>query len=480
MRRTLLRASLAVLISVALSGTLGAPAIGAPAVGAPGPAVPLSADFGVQWATVACDPNGTTAADSAVATELNRQLTGRMAGAMTAYRVSCARMVVKAVRDRGLASRAAVIAITTTIVESTIQNISEEVDHDSLGLFQQRASWGTRAQRLNPGWATNAFLDKMLRVYPNNSWATAPIGEVCQAVQVSAYPSYYQPEAADAQRIVSALWSGSEQPGIDPGGPGVVIANGEYHLFGVSPSGNLHQNTWRSSAGWLGWEALGGTVADTPAVTYHDGQYDVFARSPNGYVYQKTWNGRWSDWKSLGGVVEGGLAAVYANGEYHVFGISPSGNLHQNTWRSSGGWLGWEALGGTVAGTPAVTYHDGQYDVFARSPNGYVYQKTWDGRWSDWKLIGGTVAGGLGAVYANGEYHLFGISPSGNLHQNTWRSSGGWLGWEALGGTVAGTPAVTYHDGQYDVFARSPNGYVYQKTWDSRWSDWKLIGGILG
>ncbi|BCB88797.1 hypothetical protein Psuf_061100 [Phytohabitans suffuscus] len=179
----------------------------------------------------------------------------------------------------------------------------------------------------------------------------------------------------------------AEWLGTDVGGPAVVRANGEYHLFGISPSGQLSQNTWRPG-GWLGWESLGGTVAGTPAVTYHDGQYDVFARSPRGVVYQKTWNGTWSDWKSIGGIVEGGLGAVYANGEYHVFGISPSGQLSQNTWRP-GGWLGWESLGGTVAGTPAVTYHDGQYDVFARSPAGIVYQKTWNGTWSDWKTIGG-------------------------------------------------------------------------------------------
>ncbi|PZG01952.1 hypothetical protein C1J01_47725, partial [Nonomuraea aridisoli] len=128
-----------------------------------------------------------------------------MRGYMSAYRVSCARMVIKATHDRGLDPRAAVIAIATTIVESSIQNISEEVDHDSLGLFQQRASWGTASQRLNPTWATNAFLDKMIRLYPNNSWRTAPVGEVAQAVQVSAYPDRYQVQAGDAQILVNTI-----------------------------------------------------------------------------------------------------------------------------------------------------------------------------------------------------------------------------------------------------------------------------------
>ncbi|MGP3919119.1 hypothetical protein [Nonomuraea sp. 10N515B] len=186
-----------------------------------------ASDITAAYATVACDPGGTTSTDAALATQLNSALDDKMRGYMTAYRVSCARMVIKAVHDRGLPKRAAAIAIATTIVESSIQNISEEVDHDSLGLFQQRASWGSRTQRLNPTWATNAFLDKMLRVYPNDSWQTAPIGEVCQAVQVSAYPDRYQVEASDAQIIVNAIW-----PYID--GP-----NGVASVYGVLSNGLL-------------------------------------------------------------------------------------------------------------------------------------------------------------------------------------------------------------------------------------------------
>ncbi|MFC6023764.1 hypothetical protein ACFP2T_47385, partial [Plantactinospora solaniradicis] len=161
------------------------------------------------YQTAACDPNGVSSADNAMASQLNPQLNGTLDGYLNGYRVSCARMIVAAVKARGLNQRAAQIAVTTAIVEATLQNISEEVDHDSLGLFQQRASWGTREQRLNPTWATNAFLDKMIRVYPNNSWNTAPIGEVCQAVQVSAYPDRYQAQAHDGGVIAAALWAGN-------------------------------------------------------------------------------------------------------------------------------------------------------------------------------------------------------------------------------------------------------------------------------
>ncbi|MDG4785064.1 hypothetical protein O7626_03800 [Micromonospora sp. WMMD1102] len=130
-----------------------------------------------------------------------------MRGYMSAYRVSCAREVIEAVRARNLAARAGVIAIATVIVETHLQNISEKVDHTSLGLFQQQDWWGTRAERLNPTAATNKFLNAMQDKYPNGSWATAPVGEVCQRVQVSAYPDKYQVQASDAQIIVNALWN---------------------------------------------------------------------------------------------------------------------------------------------------------------------------------------------------------------------------------------------------------------------------------
>ena len=89
----------------------------------PAPSAQAS-DVNALRALTPCDPDGATSADSALATQLNGTLKAKMRGYMSAYRVSCARMVVKAVRDRGLNLRAAVIAVTTTIVESSIDNIS--------------------------------------------------------------------------------------------------------------------------------------------------------------------------------------------------------------------------------------------------------------------------------------------------------------------------------------------------------------------
>ncbi|MFB7621069.1 hypothetical protein ACFC1F_43405, partial [Kitasatospora sp. NPDC056181] len=157
-----------------------------------------------------------TDADAAAAAQLNRVLTGKLAHAMTSYRASCARAVITTVRGLGLPDRAAVIAVTTAIVESALENNPNMVDHTSLGLFQQQNFWGTDEQRLNPAWSTTAFINAMLRTYPDNSWQTQDIGTVCQKVQASAYPDRYGAQASDAQKVVDAIGAATPPSGPAP------------------------------------------------------------------------------------------------------------------------------------------------------------------------------------------------------------------------------------------------------------------------
>jgi hypothetical protein len=180
-----------------------------------------------------CVPNGPSAADGHLASQLNQQLGGTLDEYMTAYRVSCARAVVDQVKRRGLPVRAAAIAVTTTIVETTIQNL-DGGDRDSVGLYQQRESWGSFAQRTDPVWATNAFLDKMLRDVPG--WETEPIGEVCQTVQVSAFPDRYQEQAGDGTIIANALWNGHGAGGSISD----VSGDGYADLLATKPDSTLH------------------------------------------------------------------------------------------------------------------------------------------------------------------------------------------------------------------------------------------------
>ena len=267
--RTVKKLALAGLAATAVLAFTGTPAHAA------GPSGAAAADHLRLMAAATVDPcvdGGPTAADNAAATRLNAVLTGSLKNAMNGYRVSCARAVIGAVQRRGLDERAAVIAITTTIVETTIRNVSEEVDHDSLGLFQQRGTWGTAAQRLDPAWATNAFLSSMESKYPDGSWESAPIGEVCQRVQVSAFPERYQPQAADAQRIVDEL-----------SGPAAVAVS----VYGALDDGRLTYSVINSDTGNRSKTVVStDTIGFTPVAMATLNFNTILVTSPDGGLYR--------------------------------------------------------------------------------------------------------------------------------------------------------------------------------------------------
>lgn len=104
---------------------------------------------------------------------------------------------------RSLPPRAVTIALATALQESKLRNIRYG-DQDSVGLFQQRPSqgWGTEAQILDAGYATNAFYDALVKV---RDWQTRDITEVAQAVQRSAYPDAYRRHEQRARSIASSL-----------------------------------------------------------------------------------------------------------------------------------------------------------------------------------------------------------------------------------------------------------------------------------
>jgi hypothetical protein len=157
------------------------------------------------------------------------------AGLSTAQAAN-ATIIVSVVVDRRMPSRAAVIAVATALQESRLRNLASQAvpesltyphddvasgDHDSVGLFQQRAGWGTVLQRMTPTFAVGAFLDALDRV---QGWEAMPLTEAAQAVQVSGHPDAYAPWEAQAQAIVNGLLrrptdagSGDQAAGDRPG-----------------------------------------------------------------------------------------------------------------------------------------------------------------------------------------------------------------------------------------------------------------------
>ncbi|MFE6770400.1 peptidoglycan-binding protein [Streptomyces fimicarius] len=109
-----------------------------------------------------------------------------------------ARTVIGVGKGADLSEEAQIIALMTAMQESKFVNYTTAVDHDSLGVFQQRPSmgWGTPAQITHVPTAAKSFYGLpspsanpgLLQI---DGWESMDPGDVCQAVQRSAYPDRY-------------------------------------------------------------------------------------------------------------------------------------------------------------------------------------------------------------------------------------------------------------------------------------------------
>ena len=133
---------------------------------------------------------------------------------LTAEQVANAAIIVQVGRQLGVSDRGITIALGTAMTESGIRNL-DWGDRDSLGLFQQRPSygWGTAEEVRDPyraakafyggpsdpnGWNTRGLLD-----YPG--WESMTFTQAAQAVQNSAYPDAYARWEQPAATWLAAL-----------------------------------------------------------------------------------------------------------------------------------------------------------------------------------------------------------------------------------------------------------------------------------
>jgi hypothetical protein len=122
---------------------------------------------------------------------------------LSATQVKNAWAIVQEGHRMGVNARGQQIAIATAMQESNLYNLKRAVDHDSLGLFQQRPScgWGSKKQLVDPTYAAHAFYAVL--VQHKSSWGT--LWRAAQIVQGSAFPYAYQKHATLAGKVVKAL-----------------------------------------------------------------------------------------------------------------------------------------------------------------------------------------------------------------------------------------------------------------------------------
>lgn len=157
--------------------------------------------------------SGTTGTSAGSGTEVPIDPQGpQQAADLTADQLRNATTIVDVGLSMGLPARAYVIAVATAMQESTLTNLTTAVDHDSLGLFQQRpsAGWGTPAQLTDPIYASEAFYKALTKV---SGWQTLPLSQAAQDVQGSAFPSAYAKwEQLAGTTVVQILGNGAAVP----------------------------------------------------------------------------------------------------------------------------------------------------------------------------------------------------------------------------------------------------------------------------
>jgi cell wall-associated NlpC family hydrolase len=143
--------------------------------------------------------------------------------------------IVAAGTEVGAPQRAHVIAVATAMQESQLLMYANETvpeslrlphervgsDHDSVGLFQQRAGWGTVAERMDPTISARLFYEALLAL---PDWESMPLTVAAQRVQVSAFPDAYAKWEQPANEIVGSI-AGIVCTGGEAGDPAVPAPN---------------------------------------------------------------------------------------------------------------------------------------------------------------------------------------------------------------------------------------------------------------
>ena len=125
---------------------------------------------------------------------------------LSAAQRQTAATIIGVAKGMAVPPRGWVVALATAMQESQMGTVGMDVavDHDSLGVFQQRPSqgWGTPEEVRDPVYATRTFLQRLLAV---PGWETMPVTRAAQIVQRSAFPNAYAKWESLANSLVTDL-----------------------------------------------------------------------------------------------------------------------------------------------------------------------------------------------------------------------------------------------------------------------------------
>lgn len=129
--------------------------------------------------------------------------------------IANARSIIQVGRSLGASDRDITIALMAAWQESSMRNLSYG-DRDSVGLFQQRNAWGSRADRMDPVKSARMFFlggaqgQRGLLDFANRD--SYGLGQAAQKVQVSAFPDAYDKWQNDSEELLKELGGSVGKP----------------------------------------------------------------------------------------------------------------------------------------------------------------------------------------------------------------------------------------------------------------------------
>ncbi|MET0701730.1 MAG: hypothetical protein ABWY93_18925 [Mycobacterium sp.] len=249
-------------------------------------------------------------------------------GGVASGDLNVARIAENTARKLKATNKQLLALIEAGLVESGLRNLSYG-DRDSLGFLQQRASWGTAAQRQNPEYATRKFINKAKQV----DRASYTAGELAQAVQVSAFPDRYDKRAADAYAVINReapFIGGGSALGGKSGGRGwkwqINVLREAFPGLALY-SGFRNSQTLSGNLSWHGRD--GGRAVDVPP-----------ARKIGEWI-SKNYGAKTIElitpWRELN--LKNGKHHKYSAAVEAQHGVGAAGNDHTHWAYDQGGWL---------------------------------------------------------------------------------------------------------------------------------------------
>ena len=112
--------------------------------------------------------------------------------------------IINAGAQLGHTTQAQTLGVMTAMGESSLINLDhgDTAGPDSRGLFQQRATGGSLAERMHPATAARLFFQRLTAL---TGWETMTPSAAASAVQIDADPAHYAPFFAPATDVLTAL-----------------------------------------------------------------------------------------------------------------------------------------------------------------------------------------------------------------------------------------------------------------------------------